>query len=455
MEMTRCLLHYKGLPKKLWAEAANTSIFLLNILLTKDLQTRTPFEAWFGYKPKLINLKIFGCLCFSYIPQNNRDQLDKKVEAKIFVGYNTVAKAYKIYIPQRHKKNEIDDEPVRGTINLANIYQRCNAVAIEPTNYEKVATDQEFLDAMKEELKMIGKNQTWKLVERPQHKKAIGVKWTFRTKLNSDANSNVRLEELNPPVEATRHSHKGDPTSFLDPIIFGNYPAEISKILGSTLPKFSSNDKEKLKNGLDFIGINHYTSEYVQDCIFSVCEPGTGASRTEGLARRSQEKDGAPIGIPTDVDRLHFYPQGMEKMVTYIKKRYNNKPMIITENGYGQQNNPNLTIVCHDIERVEFISNYWDSLLTPMEKGADVRGYFAWSLLDNFEWTRGYTQRYGLYHVDFTTLKRTPKLSATWFKEFIARYKVEGAFMSDGKGLSNWDVYTHKSGHKHSLHCDI
>ncbi|KAJ6925548.1 beta-glucosidase 46-like isoform X1 [Populus alba x Populus x berolinensis] len=216
---------------------------------------------------------------------------------------------------------------------------------------------------------------------------------------------------------------------FLDPIIFGNYPAEMSKILGSTLPKFSSNDKEKLKNGLDFIGINHYTSEYVQDCIFSVCEPGTGASRTEGLARRSQEKDGAPIGIPTDVDWLHFYPQGMEKMVTYIKKRYNNKPMIITENGYGQQNNPNLTIVCHDIERVEFISNYWDSLLTAMEKGADVRGYFAWSLLDNFEWTRGYTQRYGLYHVDFTTLKRTPKLSATWFKEFIARYKVDKSQM--------------------------
>ncbi|KAJ6706861.1 BETA-GLUCOSIDASE 45 [Salix viminalis] len=212
---------------------------------------------------------------------------------------------------------------------------------------------------------------------------------------------------------------------FLDPIIFGNYPAEMSKILGSNLPRFSRNDKEKLKNGLDFIGINHYTSEYVQDCIFSVCEPGTGASWTEGLARRSQENDGVPIGKPTDVDWLHIYPQGMEKMVTYIKKRYNNTPMIITENGCGQLNNPNLTIVCHDIERVEYMSAYWDFLLLAMEKGADVRGYFAWSLLDNFEWSYGYTQRYGLHHVDYTTLKRTPKLSATWFKEFIAGYKVE------------------------------
>ena len=80
----------------------------------------------------------------------------------------------------------------------------------------------------------------------------------------------------------------------------------MSKILGSNLPRFSRNDKEKLKNGLDFIGINHYTSEYVQDCIFSACETGTGASWTEGLARRSQEKDGAPIGKP--VRTLSGYP---------------------------------------------------------------------------------------------------------------------------------------------------
>ena len=99
MEMTRCLLHDKGLPKKFQVEAANTSVFLLNGLPTKTLQTRTPFEAWFGYKPKLINLQIFGCLRFSYIPQNKRDKLDKKVEAEIFVGYSAVVKAYRIYIP--------------------------------------------------------------------------------------------------------------------------------------------------------------------------------------------------------------------------------------------------------------------------------------------------------------------------------------------------------------------
>jgi len=69
-----------------------------------------------------------------------------------------------------------------------------------------------------------------------------------------------------------------------------------------------------------------------------------------------------------------------------------------------------------------------------IRKGADVRGYFAWSFLDNFEWTFGYTRRFGLYHVDYTTMKRTPRLSATWYKEFIARYKVDKSQM--------WEVKT-------------
>ena len=77
MEMTRCMLHEKELPKELWAEAANTIVFLLNRLPTRVMHKKTPFEAWFGYKPDLQNLKIFGCVCFSYVPQVKRDKLDK------------------------------------------------------------------------------------------------------------------------------------------------------------------------------------------------------------------------------------------------------------------------------------------------------------------------------------------------------------------------------------------
>ncbi|KAH9748142.1 Beta-glucosidase 47 [Citrus sinensis] len=205
---------------------------------------------------------------------------------------------------------------------------------------------------------------------------------------------------------------------FLDPIIFGKYPKEMYEILGSSLPSFSKNDLEKLKNGLDFIGINHYTSFYVKDCIFSVCEPGPGNCKTEGSILRTAKRNGVLIGEPTDVDWLFVYPQGMSEIVTYIKERYNNIPMYITENdvtvvgreGFGERDNPHTSIedLLNDTRRVR--------------NGADVRGYFAWSLLDNFEWNDGYTIRFGLHHVDYATLKRTKRLSANWYKQYIAKH---------------------------------
>ncbi|KAL5842581.1 hypothetical protein ACOSQ3_013184 [Xanthoceras sorbifolium] len=209
---------------------------------------------------------------------------------------------------------------------------------------------------------------------------------------------------------------------FLDPIIYGKYPEEMIKILGpSTLPEFSSKDMEKLKNGLDFIGINHYSSYHIQDCIHSVCEPGKGVTKTEGFSRQSS------IGESTDLDWQNIYPHGMEKIVNYVKERYNNIPMYITENGYGEKSTPNSTTteeLLNDVKRVEYMAGYLEALLTAVRGGADVRGYFAWSLLDNFEWTFGYTVRFGLHHVDYASLRRTPKLSAIWYKQFIVKHQI-------------------------------
>lgn len=97
------MLHEKELPKKLWAEATSTTVFFLNRLPTRVLNNKTPHEAWFGYKPNLQNLKIFGCLCFSYVPQVKRDKLDKKVEPAIFIGYSNTFMAYRIFQPQNGK----------------------------------------------------------------------------------------------------------------------------------------------------------------------------------------------------------------------------------------------------------------------------------------------------------------------------------------------------------------
>jgi transposase InsO family protein len=234
MEMARCMLHEKDLPKPFWAEAANTAVFLQNRLPTKVLKDKTPFEAWYGYKPSVTFLKVFGCVCFAHVPQVKRDKLDKKAIPGIFVGYSSVSKAYKVYHPQSGKmtvsrdvhfiedqqwdwknpqrtigsvndieddhlrkettelcENELeDDPPIRGTRLVSDIYQRCNVAVCEPACCEEALKDPKWKKAMEEEMSMIQKNQTWELVDKPGDRKIIGVKWVFRTKLNADCSIN-------------------------------------------------------------------------------------------------------------------------------------------------------------------------------------------------------------------------------------------------------------------------
>ncbi|MQL72104.1 hypothetical protein Taro_004444 [Colocasia esculenta] len=207
---------------------------------------------------------------------------------------------------------------------------------------------------------------------------------------------------------------------FLDPMVYGTYPPEMSQILGSRLPVFSPEDQKKLGNKLDFIGINHYTTLYVKDCMFNhLCEPST----TEGdaLGFRTGERNGVPIGTPTPMSIFFVVPRGLKSSIMYTMKRYNNTPMFITENGYAQRGDGDVLKeeLLNDEARLEYIQSYLSSLASAMRQGADVRGYFVWSLLDNFEWLHGYTMRFGLYHVDFQTQERTPKLSAKWYGHFL------------------------------------
>lgn len=234
MEMSRCMLHEKDLPKKFWAEAANTAVFLQNRLPTKSVQGKTPFEAWYGYKPLVKNLKVFGCICYTLVPQVKRDKLDKRADPGIFIGYSNFSKAYRVFQPESGKivisrdvhfaeeekwhwedkkgtsvavspsfatpplveDETVDDLPIRGTRLLSDVYQRCNLSMVEPGYYNEAATDPNWIEAMQEELKMIEKNQTWDLVNRPQHKKVIGVKWVYKTKLNADGSINKHKARL-------------------------------------------------------------------------------------------------------------------------------------------------------------------------------------------------------------------------------------------------------------------
>lgn len=205
-----------------------------------------------------------------------------------------------------------------------------------------------------------------------------------------------------------------------DPLVFGDYPIEMRNILGSQLPRFSSEEKSLMKGSLDFIGINHYSTLYVKDCSSFACSRG-GDHAIRGFLETTGFRDGIPIGDLTGMPRFFVVPRGMEKIVDYIKTRYHNMPMFITENGYSTP--PKQGAALHDFlqdfDRVKFHKAYLAALLRAIRKGADVRGYFIWSLMDNFEWVDGYGTRFGLYHVDRQTLERIPKFSVKWFSSFL------------------------------------
>ncbi|KAJ0974584.1 hypothetical protein J5N97_016549 [Dioscorea zingiberensis] len=211
---------------------------------------------------------------------------------------------------------------------------------------------------------------------------------------------------------------------FLDPLFYGDYPIAMRETLQSKLPKFSPKDKKKLEHKIDFIGINHYTSFYVRDCHV-LSNKSEENVENEGVCMGG-ERDGLPIGTPTAMPNYYVVPRGLEETVLFIMDRYNNTPMFITENGFGQQGDDKSTEeLLNDVDRIEYLQSYLTSLTHAIRRGADVRGYFVWSLIDNFEWTFGYTIRFGLYHVDFDTQKRTPKLSANWYKNFLSDDKSQ------------------------------
>ncbi|XP_076925519.1 beta-glucosidase 18-like [Bidens hawaiensis] len=211
----------------------------------------------------------------------------------------------------------------------------------------------------------------------------------------------------------------------LDPAVFGEYPEEMRKYLGSNLPNFSLEEKSFMNNSIDFIGINHYSAIYTKDCTNSSCS-ATGNRAIQGFLEMIGECDGRLIGERTGLEYLFVVPRGMEEIVNIIVTRYHNKPMFITENGYSSPDlqEQRVNELVNDVKRIEFHTSYLASLAKSMREGADVRGYFVWSLLDSYEWLEGYNVRFGLYYVDRQTLTRIPKLSAKWYKNFLTNNSV-------------------------------
>ncbi|KAK2637128.1 hypothetical protein Ddye_031920 [Dipteronia dyeriana] len=204
------------------------------------------------------------------------------------------------------------------------------------------------------------------------------------------------------------------------PITYGNYPKIMRSVVGNRLPKFTKYESEMVKGSIDFLGVNYYTAFYADD-LTSYSTVNLSYT-TDNHVNITSEKNGIPIGQPTGSSWLYIYPNGLREMLLYIKRKYNPPSIYITENGLGDVNSTSWPInkAVNDSLRIKYHSLHLSYLLKTIKEGVDVRGYYIWSFLDNFEWDSGYTYRFGITFVDYEDkLKRYLKHSALWFKNFL------------------------------------
>lgn len=188
-------------------------------------------------------------------------------------------------------------------------------------------------------------------------------------------------------------------TWFSDPVVLGRYPEDGLRLFGRDVPRFSDADLETIQQELDFYGVNIYQATTV-----------SAAAAPHGVPR-------AP-GFPQTMFRWPVTPEALYWGPKLLHERYG-LPIYITENGLASMDWVHADGKVHDQGRIDFVARYLHALRRAIADGADVRGYFHWSIMDNFEWAEGYRQRFGLVYVDFETLERIPKDSFAWYRGVI------------------------------------
>jgi beta-glucosidase len=193
---------------------------------------------------------------------------------------------------------------------------------------------------------------------------------------------------------------------YLDPIFLGRYPDELAPMFGEAWPRWGADDLALIRQPIDFLGINYYTRNAVH------FDPRAWLLQAAPTIqpRATYTETGWEVYAPALTDTL-----------VWVKERYGNPPMYVTENGAAFFDPP---VVegngLADPLRVSYLRQHIAAVHAAIQRGADVRGYFVWSLLDNFEWAHGYSKRFGVVHVDFQTQRRTPKDSARFYSRVIA-----------------------------------
>ena len=185
---------------------------------------------------------------------------------------------------------------------------------------------------------------------------------------------------------------------YMDPLLRGYYPEDVLAFLGADAPQVRGGDLALIRQPVDFLGINYYTRSV------------TGTDEPLHLAHPGREV--------TDMG-WEVWPAGLTELLTRLRADYPLPPIYIMENGAAY---PDSVVDgrVHDADRVRYLRSHVAALADALEAGVDVRGYFVWSLVDNFEWAEGYTKRFGIVYIDYATQQRILKDSALWYRDFLA-----------------------------------
>jgi beta-glucosidase len=194
---------------------------------------------------------------------------------------------------------------------------------------------------------------------------------------------------------------------FLDPIFTGAYPEDMLEAWAEIMPVVHDGDMETIAAPIDFLGVNNYTSPLV------AADDNGGRSQ---IVRRN------------DVDRTDMgwevVPEGLRDLLVRLHRDYSPKAIYVTENGAAYPDVRGHDGSVSDPERQSYLDCYLAGAASAVAQGVPLRGYFAWSLLDNFEWAWGYWKRFGLVYIDYATLERVPKGSFYWYRDFIAAQRL-------------------------------
>ncbi len=209
---------------------------------------------------------------------------------------------------------------------------------------------------------------------------------------------------------------------FADPIYKGDYPQCMKDRLGKRLPSFTSEDIALIQGSSDFFGLNHYTTMYAANA-----EEGIEKGSVYGNGGLSEDQD---VNLSVDSNwsqtamQWSIVPWGCRKLLEWISERYDNPDIYITENGCAFDDKIENGVI-NDQARLDFVKGYLEECHKAILNGVNLKGYFVWSFMDNFEWASGYSKRFGIHYVDFETLERRPKASAKWYQQVIKNNGID------------------------------